>query len=298
MAKFNCLVCCLVFMMQVSNSQELEPRLYAALPKDMNVAGLGYGISRGNVVTDPALPISGLKITAHNITGVYLRTFGLAGKLARVQVTIPYLYMSGSAVINGHDTSVGRGGLADPRLRFSVNLFGTPAYDKKDFFRYTQKAVVGFSLVTSIPIGTYYNDKRINAGSNRWAVKPEVGISKKFKNTYAEAFAGVWFYADNKDYLQGKTIEQDPVFSVQGHITRYFKKAMGISISGTWFNGGKTKVNGADAGDLLDNWRVGGMWIMPLGRGHAVKLQFHTGAFTSSGYDYDMVVLVYQYVFF
>jgi hypothetical protein len=36
-----------------AKSQDLEPRIYANLPEGMNVIGVLYGITKGNVVTDP-----------------------------------------------------------------------------------------------------------------------------------------------------------------------------------------------------------------------------------------------------
>jgi hypothetical protein len=279
-------------------SQELEPRLYAALPKDLNALAIGYGLSRGNVLTDPSLPISDFKITALNASAIYMRTFSLGQKLSRIQLSFPFLYMIGQAQINGRDTSAARSGFGDARLRFSINILGTPAYDRRDFTKYTEKTVLGLSLITSIPTGWYQENKRINIGSNRWAIKPELGISKRIRNIYAEAFAGVWFYTDNHHYLSAKTLEQEPVFSIQGHITYYFKNKMGITLSGTRFNGGKTIVNEVPAGDLLDNWRAGASWSVPIPKGHTLKLQFHTGVFTSRGYDYHIVVLSYSYVFF
>jgi hypothetical protein len=278
--------------------QELEPRLYAALPKNMNAIAIAYGLSHGNVLTDPSLPIANFTITAHNASAVYAHTFALAKKLARAQLTLPFLHMIGQAQINGRDTSAIRTGFGDARLRFSINLLGTPAYDKREFTSYTQKTVLGVSFVTSVPVGLYYEDKRVNIGSNRWAFKPEVGISKRIKRIYAEAFSGVWFFTANRKYLESNTLIQHPVFSIQGHVSYYFKNLMGLSVSGTWFNGGKTLINSIPTGDLLDSWRLGGMWTIPLKRGHSFKLQFHTGAFTNRGYDYDIVLLVYQYVFF
>jgi len=38
-------------------SQDLEPRAYASVPKGINVLAVGYGFNRGNVLTDPALPV-------------------------------------------------------------------------------------------------------------------------------------------------------------------------------------------------------------------------------------------------
>src|SRR5688572_22034668 len=264
----------------------------------MNALGLAYGLSTGNVVTEPTLPVQGLKITGHNVSAVYVRTFGIAKKLGRVQLTVPSMFLAGKAKLNGVDTSIARGGLSDIRLRLSVNILGTPAYERKDFVKYTEKTIVGVSIVTSIPTGLYYNDKLVNVGANRWAFKPEIGVSKKIGRVYTEIFSGVWFYEKNKDYLVGKTLEQQPVFSLQAHTTYYIKNKMSVSASGTWFNGGQTIVNGVKAGEQLDNWRARGTWSAPVGKGQSLKLQLHTGAFTSKGFDYDMALIVYQYVFF
>src|SRR5262245_56491312 len=92
------------------NAQELEPRLYAALPKKMNVVAAVDWISICNVIVDASLPISGFKITAHHAGLGYVRTFGIAKKLARIQVTIPYVSMSGKLTINDRDTSAVRSG--------------------------------------------------------------------------------------------------------------------------------------------------------------------------------------------
>ena len=288
---------CLGSIFYYAEAQELEPRAYAAFPKNLNTIAVGYGLSRGNVLTDPSLPISNFKTSVHSLTGVYLRTFELAGKLARVQFSVPFINIFGKLQINGHDTSGSRNGFGDVRIRFGINLTGTPALGRKEFSTYTQKTIVGVSLVTVLPTGLYHADKRINTGSNRWALKPEVGISKRFKRVYAEAYAGVWFYSDNKKYLVDKTLHQEPVFSVQAHASYYFKNLMWVSINTTWFNGGKTLVDEIPQGDLFDNWRIGATWSVPIAKGQSLKLQFHVGAFTASGYDYNAVSVVYQHIF-
>jgi hypothetical protein len=42
---------------------------------------------------------------------------------------------------------------------------------------------------------------------------------------------------------------------------------------------------------------LGATWSVPVAKGQSLKLQFHTGAFTESGYDYKTVQLVYQRIF-
>jgi hypothetical protein len=286
-----CLLCC------ICRGQELEPRAYSALPKNLNSLAFVYGLTRGNVLTDPSLPIKDMKANVNSFTFGYVHTFGLADKLARVQVILPYMMLAGKLKLNGVDTSITRNGFGDARLRLGINLTGSPPLDKKDFLHYTQETIIGVSLVTSIPVGYYDQDKRVNPGSHRWGFKPEVGISKRFKRVYAELYAGVWFYTDNTKYLVTKTETQNPVFNVQGHASYYFKKQMWVSINATWFDGGQTYVDDQPQGNLLNNWRIGATWSFPIAKGHSLKLQFHVGAFTESGYDYNAVSLGYVWVF-
>ena len=293
--EITCLLC--LGLCYYAKSQELEPRAYAALPKNLNTIAVAYGFSRGNVLTDPSLPISDFKVSLQSLTGVYLHTFALAGKLARVQVSIPFIQMFGKLQINGHDTTGSRNGFGDARIRLGINLTGTPAMGRKEFPGYTQKTIVGVSLITVLPTGLYHTDKRINTGSNRFGFKPEVGISKRFRRVYAEAYAGVWFYSDNNKYLVDKTLHQEPVFSVQAHASYYFKNLMWVSVNGVWFNGGRTLIDDTPQGDLFDNWRIGATWSVPIRKGQSLKLQFHVGAFTASGYDYNTVSFVYQHIF-
>lgn len=257
-----------------------------------------YGHARGNVVTDPSVPIADFKITSHTIGAAYVRTFGLFNRLSRVQVALPFTTMSGDLKINGRDTSGARTGFGDTRIRFGMNLLGSPALDKKDFRQYQQQTILGASIVISAPTGVYYADKRINIGTHRWAFKPEVGVSRRFKHVYAEAYTGVWFYTRNNEYLVNKVQEQNPVFSVQAHASYYLKNNIWIGINGNWFNGGETRVDGLPTGDLKDNWRIGGTISVPFAKYHSIKLQFSTGAFTTTGLDYNLLSLGYQYVFF
>src|SRR6187431_1529721 len=186
--------------------QDLEPRAYANVPKGINVLALGYGFISGNVLTDPALPIKDFKLNTQSIGVNYIRSFSLAKKLARVQVALPFADMQGKLIQNGEPITGSRTGLADMRVRLGINLTGSPALDKKDFRQYQQKAIFGVSLVTSVPTGRYYEDKAINIGSNRWAFKPEIGVSRRFTHVYAEAYLGTWFYTDNTDYLTNKVL--------------------------------------------------------------------------------------------
>jgi len=279
-------------------SQDLEPRAYANVPKGINVLAIGYGFNKGNVLSDPSLPIKDFKINTQILVANYIRSFSIAKKLARMQVTLPMADMQGRLLLNGEQVTGSRTGLADMRIRFGINLTGSPALDRKNFRQYEQKAIFGVSLVTSVPTGRYYEDKKINIGSNRWAFKPEMGISRRFKHVYAEAYLGAWFYTNNTEYLTNKVLKQKPTLSLQAHASYYFKNQMWVGFNTNWYKVGATTIDDVPTGDVLDDWRIGATFSTPLSKSQSLRLQYHTGLLSNLGLNYDSVTLAYQYVFF
>lgn len=212
-------------------AQDLEPRAYANVPKGTNVLAVGYGYNKGNVLSAPSLPIKDFKLNTQILAVNYIHSFSIAKKLARVQVTLPMADMQGKLLLNGEEVTGSRSGLADMRIRLGINLTGSPALDRKNFRQYEQKAIFGVSLVTSVPTGRYYDDKKINIGSNRCGFKPEIGVSKRLKHIYAEAYVGTWFYTINTDYYNGNQLKQKPTISLQAHASYYFKNQMWVGFN-------------------------------------------------------------------
>jgi hypothetical protein len=296
--KTNFSLSILFLICNFSFAQDLEPRAYANMPKGANVIVGSYGYLKGNVVSEPSLPIEDFVISSNNFGVGYLHTFGLADKLARVQVVLPYVIMDGKATVSGQEITGNRTGFGDMRIRLGINLLGSPALARKDFAQYQQKTIFGVSLVTSVPTGKYYSDKRINIGANRWGFKPEVGISKRFEHIYAELYSGVWFYTKNNEFLGDKELNQKPVLSFQGHASYYFKNQMWVGVNINWFNGGKTDVDNLPTGSPINSSRIGATWSVPLSRSQSIKLQLNTGTFKDIGLNYDSATISYQYVFF
>ncbi len=297
MKVYGLLILCVVFFKKLYG-QELEARAYANLPKDMNVVAAVYAFSKGHVLADASLPIEDFNMTTHNVVFAYVRTFGLAHKLARIQVAAPLVHMSGQLKFSGQDTAGTRTGLGDTRVRLGINLIGAPALARKDFGRYTQKTIVGVSLVTAIPTGLYYADKRINIGNHRWGFKPEIGVSKRYRQVYADGYVGMWYFTGNTAFLQTKTLKQHPLFSTQLHASYYFKKGMMVGLDGNWFNGGKTYVDDVQSGVQIKHCRLGVTWALPIKRKHLIRAQFHTSVYTNTGYNYNLLAFGYQYIFF
>jgi Putative MetA-pathway of phenol degradation len=278
--------------------QDLEPRAYASVPKGINVLAVGYGFNRGNVLTDPSLPIKDFILSTQSIGVNYIHSFSISKKLARVQVSLPFADMQGKLTRNGEEVTGSRSGMADMRIRFGINLTGSPALARKDFRQYQEKAIFGISFVTSVPTGRYYDDKIINLGSNRWAFKPEMGVSRRFKNVYAEAYLGTWFYTDNTEYLTNKVLKQKPTVTFQAHASYYFKNQMWVGVNTNWYKVGETTIDGVVSSDLMNDWRIGATFSSPISKTQSLRLQLHTGLLSNLGLNYDSVTLAYQYVFY
>src|SRR6478609_5940885 len=125
------LICCrkinlsfiiLFFICNCSIAQDLEPRAYANIPTGVNIIVGTYGFMKGDVVTEPSLPIEDFIITSNSLGAGYMRSFGLGGKLARIQVAIPYVFMDGEAKVSGERITGNRAGFGDLRMRIGVNL--------------------------------------------------------------------------------------------------------------------------------------------------------------------------------
>jgi len=300
MANGKCYVVllCLSLCSTVIFAQELEPRSYSVIPKGFNVGVIGYTLSHGNVIADATSPIDELVLTSSILVVGYARTFGFFNKLGRIQMLLPYTFINGTATVQGVDTSASRSGFADARVKIGINLLGSPAMNVRDFQRFNEETVLGASIVFSIPTGQYWPEKLINIGTNRWGFKPEIGFSRRRGSFYFETYAGVWFFTRNPDFLKTATLDQDPIFSFQAHISHIFPKKSWIALNGGYADGGQTFVNGIGKNNFQKNWRLGATYSYAVNRQSSIKALLNTGIATRAGGDFTSFSVVYQYAWF
>ncbi len=135
---------------------------------------VGYQYSVGDIVTDPSLPIAGVESRINFAQVSYQRTVSLFGRTTNLQLNLPYSRGLTEGFVEGEFRNRHISAIADARVRLSVNLRGAPAMDAAGFqaLRAKPRTIVGASLLIQSPTGGYEPDKLINAGTNRWAVKP------------------------------------------------------------------------------------------------------------------------------
>jgi hypothetical protein len=281
-----------------ASAQQLEPRAYSPSPVGLNFLGLAYYYSSGGVVLDPSLPIQNVRAKVSTAAPYYGRTFGLFGRQASVTLTTPYAWGTVHGDVKEAGRTVDRSALADPQLRFAVNLIGGPALTPQEFSRHEPETTLGTSLIVVAPLGQYAPSKLINLGANRWAFKPELGLSHPVGNWGVEFYAGVWLFTANDDFFGGQVKRQDPLASFQTHVVYTIRPRLWAAFDFTYYAGGETTVDGRRQNDRQGNTRAGLTVSLPVARSQSLKLSYTNGVSTRVGSAFQTIGVAWQWLWF
>ncbi len=274
---------------------DLEPRAYSNIPTGLNFAVAGYSNIKGNVAFAPTVPITDAKLETHSAIFAYARSLDFWGKSGKVDIIIPTAWLSGQAEVKGQEKDRQISGFTDSMVRLYVNLYGAPAMSMKEFANYKQDTIVGVSLAVIAPSGQYDPSKLVNLGTNRWTVKPEIGVSKACGSLIAEFAAGMYIFTDNNQPFQKNTLEQKPLYNFQGHLIYSFGKGIWAAVDGNYYTGGRTTQDNIMDDNMQQNWRVGGTLSFPITKQNSIKLYGSTGVYSRTGSSFDIMGILWQY---
>jgi hypothetical protein len=240
---------------------QVPPRFYWKTLTGANAVPLIGTSMSGN--TDPSNRVNeGAEFEGTLALAGYARTFALADRAAMAAVLLPMGRVSGDVTVAGQALSQSASGFGDPTLEVTVNLIGPKAQRSlPDVLRYEPGFSVDVLADLAVPIGEYDDDQVLNIGQNRWygrvgfPVVWQLGAWVPGRRTTLELLPAVWVFGDNTDYV-GTTLETDPLFQVDAHLTRDFTEHLWGSLDAAWYNGAKATVAGS-SGDKLDNYGVG-----------------------------------------
>ena len=162
---------------------------------------------------------------------------------------------------------------------------------------------MGFSLKVVAPTGQYDPTKLINWGANRWAFRPELGLSRRWGHWVVDAYGGVWFYTTNPEYFSHnafvpgtQTQSQEPIVAFETHLSYDVRSRFWVSLDGNFWTGGRTSLNGVEnPATEQRSSRVGVSASFPLTRHQSVKASYANGAYVRFGGDFQVVSLAWQY---
>jgi hypothetical protein len=276
-------LCLLAFLYQNANAQEIEARQYSNAPIGINFVTGGIAQARGGSYR--------LTTEAVNLTRI-VDVFGQSG---RISLLLPYAQLTGSGSIGSQNINASAEGLSDPVIKVSANLYGAPALSLDEFKGYQQDLIIGTSLAASIPWGKYNSDQMLNVGANRSLIQPGIGASQALGPWRLELAGMATIYTSNNNFLGGKTLSQNPMYSTESHVIYYFENTAWISADATYYIGGQSYVNGSPINGSQENWRFGSTLSYPINKQNSIRLTGSKGVYSKTSNSYDALGVSWQY---
>ena len=274
---------------------DLEPLKWNHIPLGTSFAGGAYAYTEADISVDPALQLEEVEMKLDTVAAKYIHAFEIFGKSARIGITQAYQKGRWSGLVDGTPASIKRSGWSDTFVRFAANLYGGPPLSGKDFSDYRatlkEETIVGAALVLRLPTGDYMDDKLINLGQNRFAIRPQIGVIHTRNEWTTEFTAEIAFYTDNDDFFNGRELEQKPILFTQAHLIRKLGPGEWASFSLGYNYGGENTVDGDDKDNKRQNfgWALG--YSYPISRTAGIKISYiNSQSQESTGLDSESLV--------
>ena len=277
-------------------AQELTPRIYWPSPKGTNVFVSGYSYLEGGVLVDRSLPISNVDSSINTGVLAYMHTLGLWGRSTNLLVELPYNWGTTKGFVNKVPAQRDFSGTGDLGVTLTVNLLGAPSMTLEDFLklRANPHPIIGASLKVLAPTGQYDSSRLINVGTNRWAIRAQLGAILPLRPSWLlELSASMWFFGDDDQYIGGKR-QQAPIYAAQMNLIKRLRPGFWVSLDLSAFRGGRQTIEGNRLDDAQRNLKIGGTIVLPFLRRHAIKFGYAHGAITTYGNDFNQILLSYN----
>ena len=192
----------------------------------------------------------------------YAKFLQLFDRSTMISVIFPMGRISSDVVAAGLTSKEAAKGFGDPMLEFDINIIGPKAQKSlPDLMRYEPGFSLDVLMDIAFPVGEYSDSMALNLGQNRWygrlgaPIVWQIGPWIPCKRTTLEFLPAVWLFGDNTDYL-GKTLQTDPLFQLDAHLSRDLTQNFWASLDGAWYNGGQATVDTSE-GTKLNNIGLG-----------------------------------------
>jgi len=296
-------ICFCLLPIDQAHSQDVEPRRWTPLPIGVNVIGVGYAYSTGDIAFDPVLLVEDATVDMDTFVVSYARTFALFGRSARFDAIVPWQHGTWQGLLDGAPASATRTGLADPKFRLSINLYGAPAESMDDFKKraasQSVNTVIGAAIAVTVPLGEYFSDKLLNLGNNRYVFRPQIGVLHTRGLWSYELTGSTFRFSDNDDFFGGSTLEQDPLYALQAHVIRVFDKTgYWVALSTGYGWKGDTVVDGVRSNNTQKRWLSSLAFGIPVGKKQGIKFAYlRDRTKTNNGSDVDSLAIGWSIVF-
>ncbi len=284
------------------------PRSFPLLPKDINLITFYALYQNGDQLIDPGQTIPDADIDAYIGILQYTRTFSLKGHLGAAFAALPYANIKGMVplgdplgTVSASDT--GFGGLIVGGV---IGLVGSPALSGEEFAKHKPGFQLGLVGKAFLPTGSYDPDKVISVGSNRLAgqlvlpITYSIGSSMVDPNLITfEILPSVTAFKDNTN-PSGEAINtgQNPLFSLETHVTRNFSRTIWGSFGGIYNYGGETSTDGVWNNDRRESLGLGASVSFAASSSISIKVSYGETVWRNDdGMDATLFRIIATYAF-
>ena len=192
-------------------------------------------------------------------------------------------------------------GFSDPNTQLTVNLYGTPPLRSNvDLLNYEPTWTADFAGLLAFPIGAYKSDRLVNIGQNRWYGRLALPLKYHFRvfapgrMSSFEVIPSVWLFGENDDFL-GQKLKNDPLWSVEAHLTHDFTTTFYGSLDLLYQNGFESRVNGNSVGEKLEIGNIGFTLNYQVSDNAGIRTSFSSNVFGDG--DLNTAVLRVQFTY-
>ena len=273
---FAATVCLALGLPAAADAQGEGARTYWKAPANTHAVGTHLMFVDGNASGfNPALPVSGAAFTSRIYLLNYTAFFNFLGRRNEASVTQPFGTVEATTTgLQPIGLDVAGKGRADLAAWWAFNLIGAPAQSLQEYMQWEQRTLLDAQLFVTAPSGQYDEDKFLNVGTNRWTVRfglpfvQSIGDFTPGRRTTFELVPSVTLFGDN-DALRSLTIDdgapvffsrtlsQDPLYKIEGHLTRDITKELWVSADAMYVGGGETSLDGVAQDDSQSSFGVG-----------------------------------------
>lgn len=196
--------------------------------------------------------------------------------------------------VPGGDFKQAAHGFSDPSAQLTLNLFGAPALRSfYDMSKYEPKAVLDIAVMGNIPIGNYDSEKVVNLGLNRWWTRIaapftyHIGPYVPGYRTSVEITPSVFLFGSNDDFL-GRSFDNDPLYQIEGHVTRDFAAHFFGSFDLLYRNGALARIDTVELGEKLDILSAGFTLDYAVTDNVGLRVSYHSIVGGDSDIEGDM----------
>ena len=278
------------------------PRAYWPAPVGTNFLTPFWMHLDSNRGFDSALIVPEASFDVDILAIMYTRTVSVGGHLGAVSIVVPGGRVEGGLAgthFQGKST-----GLGDIMVFGLVNLYGAPALSPREYQSFTPHTAIDLMLVVTAPTGEYDSSKTVNLGANRWSFRIGAPVLHFFgwgpgQTTSLELIPNVTFFTDNSDPAgQTNQFAQDPLFTLEGHLTHDFNRMWWGSLDALYTAGGETTLDGVAQDNHQRSLALGATLGASLSRTTGVSVSY--GGIVDrndNGMDGSMLRVMFHYIF-